>query len=64
MRNGAFEDVACDGRNCAKHAQVSLDWDDGAQSLDDDDEAVEEKLRYAGWIVRDDKHYCSKECAK
>ena len=63
MRNGAFEDIRCDGAECDKRLEVSLDWDESSQSLADDDESVDDKVRYAGWIVKDDHHYCSSDCA-
>lgn len=66
MRYGTYEVVGCDGQGCGEELEVSLDWDEAMQAVDDSDEAVAEKLRYAGWVISDtddDTHYCSKRCA-
>lgn len=70
MIHDATVEVTCD-RADGCHASIAIqpefvyrDCSGKNGYYDTSDSAIEQKVEGAEWIVRDGKHYCSKECAE
>lgn len=67
MIHDAQVEVTCD--KCQESVYIELDYVYsgimGTQGrYDDSDSKIEKKLEKMDWIVSDDKHYCSEDCAQ
>jgi len=68
MRSGAHLTITCNGGKCHRHLELVLPfrrqglktWDG---YYDHHPHTVDMLVRRSGWVVLDDKDFCSRECA-
>ena len=67
MITDAYVYVVCDNTRCTKDTTIELEWkytdysgDNGYYDSNESD--IEDKAEIEGWIIKDGKHFCCKEC--
>jgi hypothetical protein len=69
MIHDAKVEVTCDGTNCDEFIEITphivyLNGNPDGGVYDTSDRALEKQIESSGWIISDDKQYCSEYCAQ